>query len=270
MSKPIKISTWNVNSVRTRINHLVEFIKNENPDILLLQELKCEEHQFPREEIERFGYNIAIKGQKSYNGVAILSKYRFDEIIYDFTDNPKQEQSRYIEAVISVGAKSLRIASVYVPNGSEIGSEQYYYKLEFLENLYNYIKSIRTVHEDFIIGGDFNIACDEIDAYSVSDDNVLFTIEERILLWKFRNIGLLDCYRVKHPDNVEYSWWDYRAGAFQKNLGMRIDYIFATPSIIDNLASSYMSKEYRSMEKSSDHIPVNISYTIYHYTKFHF
>lgn len=260
MKKSIKISTWNVNSVRSRINHLVEFIKNENPDILLLQELKCEEHQFPKEEIERFGYNIAIKGQKSYNGVAILSKYRFDEVIFDFTDNPKEEQSRYIEAVISINNQALRIASVYVPNGGEIGSEQYLYKLKFLESLYDYIKSIRTIHEDFIIGGDFNIAEDEIDSYLTSDDNILFTIEERRLLWSLRNIGLLDCYRVKHSDNIEYSWWDYRAGAFQKNLGMRIDYIFATPKVIDNLAEVYMSKEYRKMEKSSDHIPVNTSF----------
>lgn len=251
----IKIATWNVNSIRTRLPILIEWVREENPDIILLQELKCTNEQFPREELSNLGFNLAIHGQKTYNGVAILSRFPIEDVtntLADITD------SRYIEAVISLENNVIRVASVYVPNGSEVGSEKYIYKLKFMDHLYGHLKELLKFEEIMIIGGDFNIAPENIDLYDHNklQDSLCFTIEERNKYRKIMNLGFIDSYRALYPEKQEFTWWDYRAGSWQKNHGMRIDYHLCSPEAADLIIATEMSTKLRNMEKASDHVPV--------------
>lgn len=254
----MKIASWNVNSVKARCPNVLEWIEINNPDLLMLQELKCEEAAFPQDAFSHLSYNYAISGQKTYNGVAILSKYPIDDVKKNFPNNPCPEQARFIEVTFTSPVGYTRAINVYVPNGGEVGSDKFALKLEFLSNLHLYLKSIASYEENIIIGGDFNVAPFDIDVYAPKDleNSTCFTLGERKLMRQILNDGWLDLYRIIHPAVAEYSWWDYRAGAFQHDLGLRIDFLLSNAKLANNLLSVSMDKQARGKEKASDHAPV--------------
>lgn len=263
----IKISTWNVNSIRSRLNSLDYFIKNSNPDIILLQELKCTDEQFPQLELSQYNYNIILKGQKAYNGVAILSKYplydvKYDLPLYNLVD--KDEDSRYLEARVDINGKTLKIASIYVPNG---GTTEDVKDITETEKFYNKIKFYRRLKEHFeldiknkemvIYGGDFNTCPQLIDMYSIKKDgDICCNIKERVEFEKILNIGLYDLFRKFYKENKEYSWWGYRAKSWEKNLGLRIDALLTSDDLINNITDCFVEKNIRELEKPSDHVPM--------------
>ncbi len=234
------------------------FLQNHSPDIVLLQETKCENHNFPSEELSALPYNLYIHGQKSYNGVAILSKFPADEIKFTFPQNPLQDEARFLEISCMTSVGYCRVISVYAPNGRVVGSETFASKLNFYDQLTAYLSDLKSVNEGIIIGGDLNIAPFDIDVYSVKDlqNSVGFTLEERLRLRALINSGFEDVYRLSKPTSQEFSWWDYRGGGLEKNMGMRIDALLATNNFVDKLHNAYIDKYYRTLERPSDHTPV--------------
>ena len=254
----MKVVSWNVNSIKARLENVLKWIEANNPDILMLQELKCEESAFPYEAFSHLSYNFAVSGQKTYNGVAILSKYPIDEIKTEFPGNPCPDQARFIEVGFTSPVGYMRAINVYVPNGGEVGSDKFDMKLKFLPALKDYLKSVQNYEESIIIGGDFNVAPFDIDAHSPKDleNTTCFTLQERKLMREILNDNWHDMYRIVHPDGEEFSWWDYRAGAFQHNNGMRIDFLLGNAKLADRVTSAVMDKQARAEEKASDHAPV--------------
>ncbi len=263
MSKVFKIATWNINSIRIRMEQLKKWLQTSNIDILFLQEIKCLNEQFPLEELEELGYNCYVHGQKSYNGVAILSKYPADEIITNFENNPCSSESRFIEINLQLPLGYSKIMCVYVPNGGEALSEKYELKLKFLDALKDYLNS-RDFEDRVIIGGDFNVAPEEVDVYSVEDlrQQTCFTDQERAKIRSMINSGLLDPLRLIDTSEGIYSWWDYRAGCLQKDLGLRIDYFLTSANCTKFLKNCYVDKPQRMIEKTSDHAPVVTEFII--------
>lgn len=254
----MKIVTWNINSVKMRLPLLLDFINETSPDILLLQELKCETDKFPYDELSHLSYNFYIHGEKSYNGVAILSKYPADEIIYNFPNNPCESQSRFLEIALQLPIGYCRIISLYAPNGGEVSSDKFSLKLKFYDALIAYLESKKNFEEKIIVGGDFNIAPFDIDVYSPKhfEGSTCFTTEEKQKLRVILNSGYEDLYRLLHPNSQEFSWWDYRAGAFEHNKGMRIDMLLATTNACGFFKECYMDYHMRSKAKPSDHVPI--------------
>lgn len=245
------LATWNVNSIRARINHLTEFLLTRNIDVILLQELKCMTEIFPKEYFEDLGYNCVVFGQKSYNGVAILSKYRIEELKFGNEIFQNDPQARYIEAFIN----GYKIASVYVPNGQDIELPAYQYKLNFLSILKNHLKN-EIKEGNFILGGDFNIARSDLDVYNPKfwKGKVSCTDLERDSFKDILNIGFIDYHRDVSGDKPIYTWWDYRHFGFVKNYGLRLDYILTTPEV--NIKSCEIDLDIRAKERPSDHAPV--------------
>lgn len=257
------IATWNVNSVKARLGHVVDYLSETKPDILCLQELKCLDEMFPRAEIEDAGYNVVTHGQKTYNGVAILSRFPIEDItrgLPHFEDT----QSRYIEAVISSGDLTCRIASIYLPNGNPVedgNSEKYQYKLAFMEALQAHAQNLLDLEEISILSGDYNVIPNAIDCYSPEAwrDDALFRDETRAAFRRLKNLGFTDAYELLNPLGEDsYSFWDYQAGAFQKNNGIRIDHHLLSPRAVDRLKAARIDKQMRAREKPSDHVPVVI------------
>lgn len=259
-----KIVTWNVNSIKIRLGHLREFIVENDPDIICLQELKCETDKFPSEELSDLPYNLYIHGQKTYNGVAILSKIPADEVITEFLDNPVPEQARFIECSFDTQIGYIRVISLYAPNGGEVGSDKFAIKLKFYDAFTNYINSKKSFEEKLFIGSDYNIAPFDIDVHSPDKlrDSTCFTLVEQKKLRSILNNGFVDNFRVKYPVKKEFSWWDYRAGAFEQNKGMRIDTIISTSNALQNLEDCMIDYKTREKEKPSDHAPVIGIYNI--------
>lgn len=251
-----KICSWNVNSLLVRLDHIKELIIKHSPDVIMLQETKVIDEKFPRDFFDEFGYNYAFHGQKSYNGVAILSKFRLEEIA---TGKKlfNEENARYIESSFTANGRFFKVASVYVPNGGEISSEKFTYKMDFLNRLTNYLATI-TQEENFIIGGDFNIAASNLDVYDPMEmeGQILFSPEERRKLYLILNLPLFDSFRIDNPEKIAFSWWDYRDNSFKKNLGVRIDYLLSGAKVLDSLGKTEYLTEFRAMEKPSDHVPV--------------
>ena len=247
----MRIATWNINSVRVRLEHLLDFLKRQEIDTILLQELKCTTNAFPKEVLEDAGYNCLVFGQKSYNGVAILSKHRIECPKFGSEVFEDDEQARYIEAFIN----GFTIASVYVPNGQDVELPAYTYKLKFLQTLRNYIAK-RMVGEKFIIGGDFNIARADIDVYNPKAwrGKVCCTDAERELFQDMLDIGLHDIHRELIGSETVYTWWDYRHGGFAKNYGLRLDYLLATSNVEVKQCSVDLGE--RAKDRPSDHAPV--------------
>lgn len=254
----MKISTWNLNSIQPRKTQLINWLSKNKRDIVLLQETKCMDTAFPRNEIEELGYNLALCGQKTFNGVAVCSLFRIDEYTTAFPGNPIPEQARYIETVISIPKGAVRIISVYVPNGGGFDDDKYKIKLEFMDALLEHLKALIALNEPVIIGGDFNVAPEELDVYDskIAADTVLFNDEVRSKFRAFINLGYYDAYRILHPNNRQFSWWDYREGAWYHNKGMRIDHILLSPEICDRLKLVNIESEFRGNVQPSDHVPV--------------
>lgn len=268
MPSTISIATWNVNSIKSRLAHLLGWLKEDKPDIVLLQELKCINESFPAMEIEELGYNIAIHGQKTYNGIAILSRLPMDDVTRGLPGDDSDEQARYIEAVVNLPGNAIRVASVYVPNGQTTDSDKYQYKLRFLERLYAHCKTLLGYEEMLVVGGDYNIAPDDKDVHDPRawEGSVLTHEDVRRAYRKIIHLGMASSMDPVpyHPGKTggQYSWWDYRAGAFDHNDGLLIDHLLLSPQAADRLASSHINKDLRGLDKPSDHTPVIVALSI--------
>lgn len=262
----ITIATWNVNSVKSRLSHLLEYLKSEHaPDVLLLQEIKCVDDAFPYMEVEDCGYNVAVHGQKTYNGVAILSKYPLEDVIKGLPGNTEDDQARYIEALVLANEQVIRVASVYVPNGQSPDSDKFQYKMRFLNNLREHAKQLLSYEEKLVIGGDYNISPNaEMDTYDPKhlEGTVCCHPDERKQFRALLGLGLFDAFRMQHADIQKFSWWDYRAGAWQHNKGLRIDHLLLSPQAVDSQHDCDIEMEPRSKQKPSDHTPVWVKLAI--------
>ena len=254
--------SWNVNSINARLPHFVDLLTMRQPMIVCLQELKVITENFPYDAIDHLGYNFAVNGQKTYNGVAILSKFPIEDIKLNFVDNPDPLQARFIEALITVDGQVYRVISVYVPNGESLDSSKFVYKIKFLEALYNYVQELLQNKEKLIISGDFNVAPFAIDLCDKDrmQDSILCSDLEKKMLRKFLYNGLYDAFRLKYPNKQEFSWWDYRAGAFQKNEGARIDHVLISAEAANNLMDMSIDMNSRAKERPSDHAPIFASF----------
>lgn len=258
-----KIASWNINSIQIRLQHLTELIETYSPDIICLQEIKCQTAKFPYERLSDFHYNLYINGQKSYNGVAIFSKIPADSVITEFPGNPLPDEARFIEITINTPIGFSRIISLYVPNGGEIDSEKFIKKLEFYDAFSKYIYSKKSLDEQIFICSDFNVAPFDIDTYYAEklEHTTCFTMRERQKLRAILNSGFIDNYRIKHPNKQEFSWWDYRAGAFEQNKGMRIDSIVSSSNAVQHLKDFQIDYKTREKQRPSDHAPVIAYYS---------
>ncbi|MDE3060909.1 MAG: exodeoxyribonuclease III [Pseudomonadota bacterium] len=260
----MKIATWNVNSVKIRLVQLLEWLKRDKPDIVLLQETKCVNDAFPAMEIEELGYNLALHGEKTYNGVAILSRFPLEDVRRGLPGDDGDSQARYIEAVVSLPQQALRVASVYVPNGQSADSDKFQYKLRFLDRLCAHVATLLPYEEMLIIGGDYNIAPDDRDVHDprLWQGSVLTHDEARQRLRRILYLGMYDAWRLCHPQERAYSWWDYRANAFERDDGLRIDHLLLSPQAADSAESCIIEKDMRTVEKASDHTPVVIQLSV--------
>lgn len=256
---PLTITSWNVNSIKARIHHVCQYLNEAAPDILLLQELKCQKETFPSILLEELGYQCAIHGQKTYNGVAIISKYPLEDIITSLPGDSEDHEARYIEAVISLENKILRVASVYVPNGQAPESPKFTYKLKYFDRLYHHFSRLYSYEELLVIGGDFNVAPTPMDVYhpATLEGTVCFHPEERKRWRKLTHPGLIDAYRTLYPHQQAFSWWDYRANGFAHGKGMRIDHLLLSPEAADHLVDCQILDTYRALPQPSDHAPVS-------------
>ena len=257
----MKIATWNVNSIRVRLPHVKDFIKKQSPDVLLLQELKAQDHDIPKSDLEDTGYNVIFKGQKAYNGVAILSKYPVSDIVTSlYEDEDHNEQARYIECWVDSKNSGIRVASIYLPNGNPINTEKFIYKIEWMTKLKQHVEKLLDNEESIILGGDFNVCPDDRDAANpeAMKNDALFQPESRAKLREIINLGYYDAWRALNPNKTNWSYWDY-GRAFEQNKGLRIDHFLLSPFAIDKLQSIEIDTYHRSLEKPSDHAPVIIN-----------
>lgn len=254
----MRIATWNVNSIKQRIENLVAWLKERQPDIACLQETKCVDDAFPREPLEALGYNVAIHGQKTFNGVAILSKYRFDEVTPGLPGDHTDDHARFIEAAISTPRGTLRVASIYLPNGNPVDSEKYPYKMKWMDRLFDYAHERLKLEEELIMAGDYNVIPGPADVYNPAGwvDDALFRPATREKFRALRFLGLTDAIRATSDKPGLYTFWDYQAGAWQKNNGLRIDHLLLSPRAADRLVDAGIDQHVRSWEKPSDHVPV--------------
>ncbi len=255
----MKIISWNVNSVRARIENILNYIKDSSPDILFLQEIKTQEETFPYNAFKEKGYNSYVFGQKSYNGVAFLSKQKIDNIKNDFI-NDKLKQSRIITGEIIMNKKKIKLINIYVPNGNPVNTEKYEYKKKWLSSFVKKIEKELILNSNLIISGDFNIIPEEIDVYDFKryENDALGKLEIRKKFRELLNLGFQDIYRLKNKDKQEYTFWDYFAGSWQKNFGMRIDHFLISNNLIENISSIKINKKPRSKVKPSDHTPIEL------------
>ena len=255
----MKIISWNVNSVRARINNILEYINDTKPDILMLQEIKTQDENFPYEDFEKLGYTSYVFGQKSYNGVALISKIKLKNINKDFIKD-EQKQSRVITGEIQLNKKKIELINIYVPNGNPIETEKYDYKKNWLKQFISKMKKNLLKNSNLIIAGDFNIIPEEIDVYDFRryENDALGKLEIRKKFRELINLGFKDIYRLNNTKKIEYTFWDYFAGSWQKNHGMRIDHFLLSNNLIENIKSIKINKKPRSKIKPSDHTPIEL------------
>ena len=248
----MKIVSWNVNSVRARIQNILDYIKQSTPDILMLQEIKTENKNFPISDFKHIGYNSHVFGQKSYNGVAFLSKIKFNKVDTGFIKD-KLNQSRIIVGDIKNKSVLIKLINIYVPNGNPINTEKYDYKKNWLNLFVLQVKKTLLKNKNIIIAGDFNVLPDEIDSH-----DALFKLEIRKKFRELINLGFVDVYRHLNKDKQEYTFWDYTAGSWQKNNGLRIDHFLVSNNILNNVKNVNINKKPRSKLKPSDHTPIEL------------
>ena len=253
------ISSWNVNSVRARIENIKEYIKKFSPDILMMQEIKTPNETYPYDDFKLLNYENYVFGQKSYNGVAIVSKKKLINTQNDIFKD-KNKQWRIIQAEVKYKKKIINLINIYTPNGNPVDTEKYEYKLYWLDSLIKKIKSLSKKNENIIIGGDFNIIPSSEDVHNPKsyEDDALFRLEIRKKLRELINLGFHDAYRYIHPDKEGYTFWDYTSGAWQKNNGMRIDHFLVSNSLINIVKNVQINKFPRGRQKPSDHTPIEI------------
>jgi exodeoxyribonuclease-3 len=254
----MRIATWNVNSVRQRLDHLLTWLRETSPDVACLQEIKCVDEQFPREAIEALGYNVVTHGQKTFNGVALLSKLPFDETRPRLAGDDDDVQSRFLEGVVSLKHGVVRVACLYLPNGNPANTEKYPYKLKWMSRLIEYSRERLKSEETFVLAGDFNVIPAPRDVHNPAAwvDDALFRPQTREAFQTLLGLGLTDALRAVSDAPGEYTFWDYQAGAWQKNNGLRIDHLLLSPQASDRLSGVGIDRHVRAWEKASDHVPV--------------
>lgn len=260
----MKIASWNINGIKARIDAATTWLKQANPDVACLQEIKCADEAFPSFEFETLGYNVHVHGQKGFNGVALLSKLPFDEVMPRLAGDPDDVQSRYLEAVVSVPSGVLRILNIYLPNGNPPGTDKYVYKLAWMSRLRERVKALLAYEEPMVIAGDFNVIPAPEDVYDPSawTEDALFRPETRAQFQALVNLGLTDAFRACHDEPNCYTFWDYQAGAWQKNQGLRIDHLLLSPQAADRLQACEIDPAPRGWEKPSDHVPIVIELAV--------
>ena len=255
----MRVASWNVNSIRQRLTPLLAFLREAAPDVLCLQELKCETAAFPRAEIEDAGYNALVHGQKTFNGVAILSRRPIEEAVVGLPGMREDAQSRYLEALVAAETgEMLRVASIYAPNGNPVDSPKYPYKLAFMEALTAHAADLLKLEEATALVGDYNIIPDARDVYDPAawTQDALFKPESRAAFQRLLNLGYIDALRAVTDAAGLYTFWDYQGGAWPKNRGLRIDHLLLAPRAADRLARVEIVKNLRDGEKPSDHVPI--------------
>jgi exodeoxyribonuclease-3 len=254
------IATWNVNSINARLPLVLDWFTRAAPDVAVLQEIKCVDEKFPTEDFERLGYNVAVHGQKTYNGVAMLSKTPMEDIRRGLPGEdgwPDGDHARYIEAVTG-GATPVRVGGIYLPNGNPVGTEKFAYKLAWMERLRAHAAELLKLEERLILAGDYNIIPEPEDADKPENwlGDALFQPESRNAFRAIKNLGLTDAYMQADGAPGGYTFWDYQAGAWQRNHGIRIDHLLLSPQAADRLVGVTIHRDERDLEKPSDHVPV--------------
>lgn len=254
----LKIATWNVNSLKIRLPQVLDWLLKEQPDLLALQETKLQDPDFPLEAITNAGYSVTYSGQKAYNGVAILSRHPVSEVLTDIPgfDDPARR-------ILGVTYQGIRVLNLYVPNGESVGSDKYRYKLKWLQHIQEHIALLKQKYPETIILGDFNIAPEALDVHEpmLWEGRVLCSEMERSSLQAILQLGFMDCFR-KHSSEKVFSWWDYRMNAFKRNMGLRIDHIFASMGMHDKCVRCYIDKAPRAHERPSDHALVVAEFNV--------
>ena len=259
----MRIATWNVNSIRQRMDSLQAWLKERAPDIVCLQEIKCTDEAFPREPLEALGYNVAVHGQKTFNGVALLSKLPFDEVAPGLMGDDGDVQARFLEALVSTKGGALRVVSIYLPNGNG-GEDKYIYKLKWMDRLAKFSAERLKLEEQLVLAGDYNVIPTPLDARRPDAwvNDALFLRPTREKFCALINLGLTDAVRAVSDDGGLYSFWDYQAGAFAKNDGIRIDHLLLSPQAAYRLLDAGIDRHVRGWDKPSDHVPVYVDLDI--------
>jgi exodeoxyribonuclease-3 len=260
----MRIATWNVNSIRQRMDHLQAWLKERQPDIVCLQEIKCVDEAFPREPLEALGYNVAVHGQKTFNGVALLSKLPFDEVAPGLMGDDGDVQARFLEALVSTKSGVLRVVSLYLPNGNPAPGDKYDYKLKWMSRLAAFSLERLTLEEPLVLGGDYNVIPTPADAKRPAAwvKDALFLPQTRERYRALLNLGLTDALRAVSDADDLYTFWDYQAGAWAKDDGIRIDHLLLSPQAADRLVDAGIDRHVRGWDKPSDHVPVYIDLDI--------
>lgn len=250
----MKIATWNINSISVRLSHVLDWVKTNSPEVLCLQETKCKDEKFPVAAFQELGYRAEVFGQATYNGVATLSRAEASEIQRGFLEDAEDAQRRLLAATIN----GVKVVNVYIPNGSEVGSDKYRFKLDWLAKLRKFLDENCDPGRPLVLCGDFNIAPEDRDVHDPKlwAGQILCSDAERAALQLIENWGLVDVFRQHHEDDGVFSWWDYRGGAFPKNHGLRIDHLWATEPLAEQCVAVWIDKVPRAMERPSDHAPV--------------
>ena len=260
----MRIATWNVNSIKQRMDSAAAWLAERKPDVVCLQETKCVDEAFPREAFEALGYNVAIHGQKTFNGVAILSKAPFDEVTARLHGDDGDAQARFLEAVISTARGVVRVASIYLPNGNPPDTEKYPYKIKWMDRLIDYARQRIALEEPLVMAGDYNVIPTAADARNPAAwvGDALFLPRTRARFRALTNLGMTDAVRAGSDSPDLYTFWDYQAGAWQKNNGIRIDHVLLSPQAADRYVGAAIDRHVRAWEKPSDHVPVVVDLAI--------
>lgn len=253
----MRIATWNVNSINARLETVLAWFEEALPDVACLQEIKCMDEKFPTEAFERLGYNVAVSGQKTYNGVALLSKSPLEDVRRGLPGDDSDEQARYLEAVIS-GPTPVRVASIYLPNGNPVGGDKFTYKLAWMKRLHAHATELLALEELLVLAGDYNVIPESADVHDPAawEGDALYRPESRGAFRALKWLGLTDAYAQADGAPGGYTFWDYQAGAWPRDLGIRIDHLLLSPRAADTLADVRIHRDVRGREKPSDHVPV--------------
>jgi exodeoxyribonuclease-3 len=257
----ITVATWNINSVKVRLPLLLQWLEKHQPDLVFLQEIKCVTEKFPVQELLEAGYHATVHGQPAYNGVAILSRQPVELIANILPGDDSDDKARFLD----ISWHGCRFINIYAPNGNPIGTEKFSYKLQWLDRLQVYLQNLLDLRQKFIIGGDFNIIPENIDAKHPEEwrHDALFQPESRRKWRSLQHLGLTDAFRALHPTQQDaFSFWDYQAGSWHRDNGIRIDHFLLSPGLADQLHSCHIDKEPRDQEKPSDHTPVVVSFKL--------
>lgn len=253
----MRVTTWNINGVKARLEAALAYLREAAPEVVCLQEIKSIDEGFPAEPFEALGYNVVTHGQKGFNGVALLSKLPLEDVSRRLPGDDTDEQARYIEATVTPPGGSVRVGCLYLPNGNPIGTEKFAYKLAWMERLRLHAEALLADETAFVLAGDYNVIPEPVDAKRPEawTSDALFQPESRAAFRRLLSLGLTEAVRACHPEPGLYTFWDYQAGAFQKNDGIRIDHLLLSPQAADRLAAAGIDKFPRGWEKPSDHVP---------------